>query len=216
MNICFQDWLGRWESFEHYFPVTHGPIAQAWEEAEALCRSHPIMSRIFRSGCKNFWMRACRTAAPCNSVVLSGWEIAHADAEQVTIHWLGEGGVDLGTLTYAPERILAHGLEGKEMLLLRAKDAPKGCPFRYLLTTEVMTARSAKEQGGLLSHIHFQYAPEVGALIQGQRLMNHLWYATVCDADGTEEQKAAIVRALHNPHIWEQVPMEQVRRPQVG
>ena len=39
-----------------------------------------------------------------------------------------------------------------------------------------------------------------------QKLHNPMWYATVCDGDGTLLEKCNIVRALHRLPLWAELP----------
>lgn len=74
--------------------------------------------------------------------------------------------------------------------------------IRCLLAMEPMPPRTARKTGGLLSHLHFQYAssPENG------KLCNPMWYATMCDGDGTLLEQCNIVRALHHLPVWKALP----------
>ena len=73
-----------------------------------------------------------------------------------------------------------------------------------------MEARVSKAfaEGGLLSHLHFQYAsgPEHLFDPDTNALRSPLWYATMCDGDGTLLEQCNIVRALHRLPVWEELP----------
>ena len=89
-----------------------------------------------------------------------------------------------------------------------AEDMPENGPFRCLLAMEPMPPRTARQTGGLLSHLHFQYASQRNLLVdpETQKLYNPMWYATVCDGDGTLLEKCNIVRALHRLPLWAELP----------
>ena len=73
---------------------------------------------------------------------------------------------------------------------------------------EPMPPRAARLQGGLLSHLHFQYAsgPEPLFDPDTHALRSPRWYATMCDGDGTLLEQCNIVRALHRLPVWEELP----------
>lgn len=67
-----------------------------------------------------------------------------------------------------------------------------------------VTIGSALMCGGLLSHLHFQYANDLHTLVSTdeatgtETLRNPRWYATMCANEGTAEDRCAIIRALHH------------------
>lgn len=69
-----------------------------------------------------------------------------------------------------------------------------------------MPDRTAKDNGGLLSHLHFQYASTPDALLKDGTLCKPMWYATMGDADGDLLAQCNIVRALHRIPKWEKLP----------
>lgn len=79
-------------------------------------------------------------------------------------------------------------------------------PFRYLLAMAPMPMRQARQAGGLLSHLHFQFASREETLLQGGKLCQPGWYATFCDAEGTRLERCNIVRALHRLPAWADLP----------
>ena len=81
-------------------------------------------------------------------------------------------------------------------------------PFRCLLAMEPMPPRTARQSGGLLSHLHFQYAsgPEHLFDPETNTLRSPMWYATMCDAAGTLLEQCNIVRALHRLPLWAELP----------
>ena len=71
---------------------------------------------------------------------------------------------------------------------------------------EPMPDREAVKNGGLLSHLHYQFASEKSKLIKADgTLQNPRWYATMC-AKGDLLQRCNIVRALHRIEEWKELP----------
>jgi len=74
-----------------------------------------------------------------------------------------------------------------------------------------MPERSAPRHGGLLSHLHFQYASDEGKLVKGKGkravLRHRMWYPTMCAAEGTLLDQCNIVRALHHLQAWKELPV---------
>ena len=132
----------------------------------------------------------------------------HYGGRKLCIEWLDEDGASLGKAVYHLESVLEKGLEGKQNALFVAEDMPENWPFRCLLAMEPMPPRTARQTGGLLSHLHFQYASQRNLLVdtETQKLHNPMWYATVCDGDGALLEKCNIVRALHHLPVWDALP----------
>lgn len=198
------DWLGRWQNFESYLTSTDPHMLQAWQDAEAAAAALPM----FRYGAKAFWQMACVSTSIGNPHTLGGWNITPADGEKLCIEWLAEDGTQLGQAVYHLDSILPRGLEGKENALFVAENVPADWPFRCLLAMEPMPPRTARQEGGLLSHLHFQYASGVEHLLDPatNTLRTPMWYATMCDADGTLLEQCNIVRALHRLPLWKALP----------
>lgn len=200
------EWVGNWENFECYFDDPQTPMVKTWEEAEAAVKKqkNPVSMMLFRHGAKRFWMDACYTVNEENPVRLGGWRIAAAGEKGITVDWLDEAGKSLGCFEYVPSDRMEKGLEGKPCIILEAVSAPEGNPFRWLLSMAPMPERSAKESGGLISHLHFQFASKKEELVKTNgRLRHPHWYATMCDAEATLLQRCNIVRAMHKLEIWE-------------
>lgn len=206
MNFCQKEWLGSWVNFEGYLNSKEPAMVQCWQEAEAAAQKMPM----FRQGVKQFWSTACNTVQNGNTVRLSGWHIQPM-SDGLLVQWIGEDGKDLGTGQYTLKEIVPKGLEGKENYLFEAKNVPEDWTFRYLLAMEPMPNRSAKENGGLLSHLHFQFGADIECLLQNGKLTNPTWYATMCAGDGTLLDCCNIVRALHKLPCWEELPQKDVR-----
>ena len=154
MEFHPNDWLGRWQNFESYITSTDPYLQLAWQEAEAAAAALPM----FKSGAKQFWQTACVTTSIGNPHTLGGWTITPADGGKLCITWTDADGNTLGRAVYHLDHVLERGLEGKENALFAAEDVPADWPFRCLLAMEPMPPRAARLQGGLLSHLHFQYA----------------------------------------------------------
>lgn len=200
MEYNKNQWLGHWKNFESYIYSTEPVMCRCWEEAESAAKMVPML----KSGAKAFWQMACNTVTVENSIRLGGWQI-EAAAEGMKISWSGENGEDLGCHNYILHSVVPKGLEAKENFLFKAIDAPESWPFRYLLAMAPMPERSAKENGGLLSHLHFQYADSPDKLLCNGKLVNPMWYATMCDGDGSLLECCNIVRALHHLPVWKEL-----------
>ena len=204
MEFKKREWIGNWVYFERYIYSENAAMQQFWNEAEENAKTMPM----FKNGVKSFWKMACNTITENNPVRLGGWKIADA-GDAIEIEWLDEKEASLGKYSYVCREIVAKGLEAKENFLFEAKDAPADWAFRYLLAMEPMPERAAKESGGLLSHLHFQYAGTQEELLKDGSLCKPMWYATMCDADGDLLAECNIVRALHRMPKWEKLPTEQ-------
>lgn len=198
MEFDQREWLGSWANFESYIYSEASAMIQCWEEAEGVARAMPM----FKNGAKAFWQMACDTVNEENPTRLGGWNI-EADGEGMQIEWIGVNGELLGKQTYVLSAIVPKGLEAKENFLFEAKEAPENWPFRYLLAMAPMPPRSALAEGGLLSHLHFQYAGKLENILKDGKLVRPMWYATMCAGDGTLLDRCNIVRALHHLPKWE-------------
>ena len=156
MEYHANGWLGRWQNFEAYLTSSDPYLTRAWQDAETAAAAMPM----FCGGVKAFWQRACVTTSSENPHTLGGWNIIMASGEKLCIEWLDEDGASLGKAVYHLESVLEKGLEGKENALFVAEDMPENWPFRCLLAMEPMPPRTARQIGGLLSHLHFQYASQ--------------------------------------------------------
>ena len=197
-------WLGKWVNFEAYLQSTEPALVTAWQQAEAAAKAMPM----FRGGAKAFWQMACVTTSHENFVSLGGWEILPAESEKLQIRWLAADGSLLGQAVYHLEQVLPKGLEGKENAVFVAESTDPAWPFNTLLAMEPMPPRTVRLDGGLLSHLHFQYAHSLDALVDPDtgKLRNPMWYATMCDGDGSLLEQCNIVLALHRLPVWEKLP----------
>lgn len=202
MEFLKQEWLGSWVNFENYIYSEETNMKQCWSEAEEAAKNIPM----FQNGAKSFWEMACNTINAENPVRLYGWNIEATDTG-MAIEWLGESKESLGKYNYTLSEMIPKGLEAKENFLFEATDAPTNWPFRLLLAMAPMPERSAKNNGGLLSHLHFQYASSMDKLLQNGKLCNPMWYATMCDGKGSLLDCCNIVRALHRMPVWKELPV---------
>ena len=80
--------------------------------------------------------------------------------------------------------------------------------FRCLLAMPPLPERTARAHGGLLSHLHFQYAAGWTALVGTDGKLSHpMWYPTMCDGAGTLLEQCNIVRAMHHLTCWTELPV---------
>lgn len=204
MEFHQTDWLGRWNNFESYLTSTDPHMQATWRDAEGVAAALPM----FKNGAKAFWQMACVTTSIGNPRTLGGWEITPAGSDKLCIEWLADDGAPLGRAIYHLDRVLERGLEGKENALFMAENVAADGPFRCLLAMEPMPHRTARQSGGLLSHLHFQYAsgPEHLFDPETNTLRSPTWYATMCNAAGTLLEQCNIVRALHRLPLWAELP----------
>ena len=201
MNFDQKEWTGCWLGFESYIYSDEPAMIQCWEEAEHAAQMMPM----FKNGVKAFWEMACNTVTAENPVRLGGWYIEE-EGEGIRIEWIGVNGENLGKQTYVLCAMVPKGLEAKENFLFEATEAPENWPFRYLLAMAPMPPRSALAEGGLLSHLHFQYAGSLDNLLKEGKLVRPMWYATMCAGDGTLLDRCNIVRAMHRLPKWTALP----------
>lgn len=210
MDFDRTEWIGNWENFELYFMDESPAMVRSWEDAERAVKENKnglISAILFRHGAKRFWQDACYTVNKENPVMLGGWKVEPSGKENITIGWFDVEGSSLGCYTYGLDMVVEKGLEGKINYILKAEDAPDGCPFRYMLSMPPMPEHEEKNRGGLISHLHFQYASGRDMLIKANgKLKNPHWYATMCDRDATLLQRCNIVRAMHKLDTWDRLP----------
>ncbi len=211
MDFDRKEWLGNWENFELYFTDKSPAMVMTWEDAEKAVKENKnglISTILFRHGAKRFWQDACYTVNKENPDMLGGWIIEACGEKNITLEWLDVNGKSLGRYEYELDMVVEKGLEGKPNFLLKAKDAPEGCPFTYMLSMPPMPEHEEKNRGGLISHLHFQYASKKDELIKSNgKLKYPHWYATMCDRDATLLQRCNIVMAMHKIPVWDVLPM---------
>lgn len=212
MRYNRDQWIGNWENFERYFSDASAAMQKTWQEAEDAFRmkkQNLVEKALFRHGVKRFWQDACYTVTKENPRQLGGWSIQPEGGENMQITWYAMDGETLGTYVYALEQTIEKGLEGKTSYLFHADAAGADCPFTYLMSMEPMPQKDAKLHGGLISHLHFQYASKKESLLdrKGGLKQKH-WYATMCDGDASQLQRCNIVRAMHKLPLWDEMSNE--------
>ena len=201
MNYQQKDWIGSWQNFEAYLNSTEPAMQKSWTEAEAAAAALPM----FKAGVKMFWQQACCTAIA--GPTLGGWQIEAANAQDLRITWLDASGQPLDTAVYHFTGTLAKGLEGAECARFETESALQHPQFHCLLAMVPLPDRAAHQHGGLLSHLHFQYAASWNALISTDgKLCHPMWYPTMCDGAGTLLERCNIVRAMHQLPVWKELP----------
>ena len=220
MEFKKQEWIGEWENFELSITDTNPYMQSCWEEAqhtaEAMAAQNPGVAAMASHGIKNFWQQACVTVTAQNPTCIGGWTISDnetakdvveaAEKEGIVISWKDTAGNEIASAFYVVDEIIERGLEGKPNFIFKAEKIAEGSPFAYVLAMEPMPERKAVQNGGLLSHLHYQFASEKSSLIKEDKtLVNPRWYATMC-AKGSLLARCNIVRALHRLKAWEKLP----------
>ena len=167
------DWLGEWESFEHYIDSDDAAIQQTWEAAEQAVLANPKMAPMAARGIRTFWSMACSTTSPENIIHIGYWRVNEPAAESgstddaaLAIEWFAEDDTSLDTYEYTIDHVIEHGLEGSPTFVFHTTDpAAEDSPFRWLLAINPLPSRKAFAEGGLLSHLHFQYANDLHTLV---------------------------------------------------
>ena len=201
MELIKEQWIGNWTNFENYIESENEYMKSVWAEAEKFASTMPM----FKNGVKVFWQMACVTVTEENTEKLDGWKISESE-NGLLIEWIGKDGKSLGCFDYVVDRIIEKGLEGKENFLFRAVNAAESCPFTYVLAMEPMPERNARLRGDYISHFHFQFASTAEKLVKDNVLVNKMWYATMCEGDGTVLEQCNVVRGLHRLQRWVALP----------
>ena len=153
------------------------------------------------SGGRKNVLAACGTALA--GPVLGGWQIEAANAQDLRITWLDAAGQPLDSAVYHFTGALEKGLEGKVCAKFETAGALQHPQFRCLLAMPPMPERTARAHGGLLSHLHFQYAAGWTALVGTDGKLSH----PMCDGAGTLLEQCNIVRAMHHLTCWTELPV---------
>ena len=106
------DWLGEWESFEHYIDSDDAAIQQTWEAAEQAVLANPTMAA---RGIRTFWSMACSTTSPENIIHIGYWRVNEPAAESgstddaaLAIEWFAEDDTSLDTYEYTIDHVIEH------------------------------------------------------------------------------------------------------------
>lgn len=174
------DWLGEWESFEHYIDSDDAAIQQTWEAAEQAVLANPKMAPMAARGIRTFWSMACSTTSPENIIHIGYWRVNEPAAESgstddaaLAIEWFAEDDTSLDTYEYTIDHVIEHGLEGSppscstppirppktarsagclpSIRCLRARRSPRaGCSATCISSTPTICTRSSPR----MSHRH--------------------------------------------------------------
>lgn len=196
MNNELSRWEGQWDNFEFYIHSSEPHLVKSWNEAETLTSVMPM----FSSGVKSFWEKVCITVTDENPSVIGGWNVRSANENELSIEWYKEDGSILYSSSYTLDSVIEKGLENKQNLLLVSEDS-KNSPFHYVLLMEPMPAT---KENGLIPHFHFQYGSHKENMIDPEtgKLVNPMWYATMCAGNVSVLDRCNIVRALHRLPLW--------------
>ncbi|WP_204314755.1 hypothetical protein [Bifidobacterium aerophilum] len=221
-GLTVSEWTGDWISFERLIDSHDPAIERAWTESEAAMRGRrsafSLMLPFFGGSMRRFWRWACRTTCRANRhVPIAGWHIEPLEYGEnagngFALEWRSDESTVIGRYAYQLDHMIDRGLEGKPCYVFHADSAPDGSPFRVLIAMDPMPARAELDEGGLLSHLHFQYGSSEAALLRGPdkgaaaRLRHRMWYPTMCSADGDLLAQCNIIRALHHLPAWERLP----------
>lgn len=202
MEFRQEDWLGRWESFEHYINSEEAALCRCWEEGEKAAGEAPL----FKDGVRAFWRETCSTLTPENSRHVAGWTVTapapEADGAAMTVTWHGEDG-PLAALTYRLHEVSPKALEGKPNFLFEAVDGPADSPFAWILAMKPSPSRDAVKTGGYLSHSHFQYGARKSSLLtEDGKMVQTMWYPTMYAAESELLDRCNVVRALLKLPKW--------------
>lgn len=215
MTTDVTQWLGSWVSFERIIHSDDPALLQAWHESTVAMRGKLMFRLLMRGDARRFWRWACRTVSRENLTPVGGWVVSraadsHRETLEFNLRWLRQDGSVLGDYRYRLDHMIDRGLEGKPCYVFHAVDAPDGSPFRVLIAMDPMPERGDLADGGLLSHLHFQYGSSERKLLKGAgpaaRLRRRLWYPTMCADEGTVLDQCNIVRALHQLTAWSELP----------
>lgn len=203
LEFKLTDWIGKWDNFSNYIESEDRYLVCTWEEADEAGKK---MGGAFAMGVKKFWGMACDTALGGYPEKITGWNITIPDSgekESIHVEWIGKSDEVLFEGTYRVDEIVANGLEKKECFLFKTSAES---PFKYLLAMKPMPEREARLSGGLISHLHFQFAASKEVLVNGDSLVNNRWYPTMCDGEADLLEKCNIVRALHRMPKLDKLP----------
>lgn len=165
---------------DRYVVFDGGHIVQDYEADEFLSLSPGCVAAM---GLRAFDLEPYRhrIAALASSPAA---ESGSTDNASLAIEWFAEDDTSLDTYEYAIDHVIEHGLESSPTFVLRTADpAAEDSPFRWLLAINPLPSRKAFAEGGLLSHLHFQYANDLHTLVAtdeatgAETLRNPRWYA---------------------------------------
>ena len=150
------DWLGEWESFEHYIDSDDAAIQQTWEAAEQAVLANPKMAPMAARGIRTFWSMACSTTSPENIIHIGYWRVNEPAAESgstddaaLAIEWFAEDDTSLDTYEYTIDHVIEHGLEGSPTFVFHTTDpaAEDSRSAGYLPSIRCLRARRSPRAG---------------------------------------------------------------------
>lgn len=150
------DWLGEWESFEHYIDSDDAAIQQTWEAAEQAVLANPKMAPMAARGIRTFWSMACSTTSPENIIHIGYWRVNEPAAESgstddaaLAIEWFAEDDTSLDTYEYTTDHVIEHGLRRLPHLRVpHHRSGRRRQPVRWLLATiRCLRARRSPRAG---------------------------------------------------------------------
>lgn len=207
-----EEFIGEWLNFEMMIESDDSAMQKVWEEAEASVNNNQALARMFAHGVRNFWRMACDTTKLEHSPRLKR-AVVTLENKHYYLEVFDLEDKSLGKYAYELESIIEHGLEGQANAMYVASDTPLDYPYKYVMAMAPMPSRNTKNEGGLISHIHFQFASARELLVdENNNLRNPMWYPTVCDNDSTRLQKCNIVRALHKMPAWSEEDLVKITK----
>lgn len=165
---------------DRYVVFDGGHIVQDYEADEFLSPSPGCVAAL---GLRAFDLEPYRhrIAALASSPAA---ESGSTDNAALAIEWFAEDDTSLDAYEYTIDHVIEHGLESSPTFVFRTADpAAEDSPFRWLLAINPLPSRKAFAEGGLLSHLHFQYANDLHTLVAtdeatgAETLRNPRWYA---------------------------------------
>ena len=147
------DWLGEWESFEHYIDSDDAAIQQTWEAAEQAVLANPKMAPMAARGIRTFLVDGLLHHQPGEhhpyrllACELPAAESGSTDDAALAIEWFAEDDTSLDTYEYATiDHVIEHGLEGFPTFVFHTTDpAAADSPFRWLLAINPAAFRARR------------------------------------------------------------------------
>lgn len=205
------DWLGEWESFEHYIDSDDAAIQQTWEAAEQAVLANPKMAPMAARGIRTFWSMACSTTSPENIIHIGYWRVNERPPNPAprTMPRSPSNGsprtTPASTPTNTPSTMSSSTVsKAPHLRVPHHRSGRRRQPVPLAACHQSAAFAQGVRRGRLLSHLHFQYANDLHTLVATdeatgtETLRNPRWYATMCANEGTVEDRCAIIRALHH------------------
>ena len=198
-----KQFVGEWLNFEYFIDSEDENMKKTWQEVEEHVQQGNIP--MFKHGARNFWRQVCDTSRRYPGLNMKVCKI-HVDDSAIYFEFINNQGQSLGLYAYEVDSIVEKGLEGKNNYLFVSKEAKDDYPFKYILAMDPLPEKKAAFNGGILRHIHFQFATTKDELIDDtNHLVHPMEYPTLCEADSTDLERYNIVRALHRLDLKKKV-----------